>query len=100
MVDCFGFASNHHKPAFLFIKIEATINNLVLLVEWNYIKIFHFPHEFGIKIKEEDFPQATVHVIPDAGHFINVEEAATVCRFVNKHFNKNKLVGINEGDYK
>ncbi|RFU61985.1 alpha/beta fold hydrolase [Peribacillus glennii] len=48
----------------------------------------YIPQEFGIRMKKEDFPQATFHLIPGAGHFIHIEAADAVCQLVEEHFKK------------
>ncbi|WP_053363652.1 alpha/beta hydrolase [Bacillus sp. FJAT-27251] len=42
--------------------------------------------EFAYKTRDLQFPQAKVHIIPNAGHFIHVEAPNKVIPFVKQHF--------------
>jgi pimeloyl-ACP methyl ester carboxylesterase len=42
--------------------------------------------EFAYKTRDQQFSQAAVHVIPDAGHFIHIEAPQKVVPLVKEHF--------------
>jgi pimeloyl-ACP methyl ester carboxylesterase len=42
--------------------------------------------EYAYETREQQFPHANIHVIPDTGHFIHVEAPGKVLPHVRKHF--------------
>ncbi|MDE5414499.1 alpha/beta fold hydrolase [Alkalihalobacterium chitinilyticum] len=44
--------------------------------------------DYAYKLRDQEFPHAKVHIIPDAGHFIHIEVPEATQTFVKEHFNK------------
>lgn len=42
--------------------------------------------DFAYKTRDQQFPHAAIHIIPDTGHFIHVEAPEKVISFVRGHF--------------
>lgn len=48
----------------------------------------HTPQQMAYLIKENELPQAEIHIIPEAGHFIHLACPREVQAFVKRHLNK------------
>ncbi|MBY0096222.1 alpha/beta fold hydrolase [Mesobacillus maritimus] len=46
----------------------------------------YIPTDFAYKTRDEQFPHATIEIIPNTGHFIHVEAPEQVIPFVNAHY--------------
>jgi haloalkane dehalogenase len=46
----------------------------------------YIPFEFAYKLQKEGFPHAQVHIIQNAGHFIQIEVPDKVNAYIQQHF--------------